>query len=209
MENTDPLVDVEINYAPSGKMTEQDQFALSDLVGCVNESGLTTENHITFRKSLELPIVVGIAIHSVFALLKLFGVSDYFKTRMTERAKYQSALANKKRVESRISESPFVKKLSDLRSENKGVIITVGVPSPFNYTGGLAITGPSTEEIASQIEGLIFHSQALVDLINSEIMSSKIIGGVYLRPLPNGDLKVKWMLRGDGQIVSRILRREG
>ena len=203
------MVDVEINYAPSGKMTEQDQFALSDLVGCVNESGLTTENHITFRKSLELTIVVSVAISGVVALLKLFGVPDYFKTRMTERAKYQSALANKKRVEKRIAETPIVKKLSDLRNENIGIVIAVGVPSPFSHFGGLAITGPSTEEIASQIEGLIFHSQALVDLINSEIMSSEINGGVYLRPLPNGDLEVKWMLRGDGQIVTKNLRREG
>ena len=205
----DSKVDIDIQYAPNGRMTETDKATLSDLVDCMSELGLTTDHHTLFRRSRDNLIVIGMVIGNIYALLKLFGVPDYFKTRMTERAKYDAALANKKREKetSEIANTPIVRQLSNLRNENISISIELAVPSPFSHSGGLAIDGKSSEEIASQLEGFIFHSQALVDLVNSEILPSAILGGVYIRLLPNGDLEVTWMLRGDGRKVTKVLRR--
>lgn len=200
---TDSRADIEIQFSPNGRMTEKDQATLSDLVRCMRETGLTVDHRIAFRRSLELPVVVSIVVGNLLAALKLFGVTDYFKTRFTERAKYDSALANKRRI----ARTTIVEKLSNLRNYNVVVLIELGVPSPFNHSGGLSISGKSSDEIASQIEVLLFHSQALIKLINSEIIPSGILGGVYLKPLPNGDLEVKWMLRDEGRTVIEILSR--
>ena len=77
-----------------------------------------------------------------------------------------------------------------------------------NHRGGLVIGGYTTEDIASEVEGYIFHAPALLNLIRSEISPPNTLGGVYTELLPTGDLEVRWMLRGSGQIETRVLQRD-
>ena len=208
--------DIDIQYFPNGRETDSDHAIVDDLVASVSNSGLSTTHHFAFRKVLELPVVISIVIANIGALLKFFGVADYFKTRMQERAKVDAELAKGKRIEavSEISESPMVEKLSTLR--NRGIVLSIAIHTSdtfederaANHVGGLVISGNTIEEIASQVEGYIFHAPALLNLIKLEICPTKISGGVFTELLPTDDLKVQWVLRGSGERETRVLHRD-
>ena len=207
---------VDIQYSPSGRLTDTDHAIIDDLVTSINNLGLSTTHDFVFRRSLEIPIGISIVIANIGALLKFFGVTDYFKTRMQERAKVDAELAKKKRLGaiSAISEAPIIEKLSTLRNRDIQISIAVHISEIFeddmvaSHFGGLGIRGTTIEEIASQVEGYIFHVPALFNLIRSELSTTDITGGVYTELLPTGDLKVRWLLRGSGDMETRELHRD-
>ena len=116
--------DIDIQYSPSGIPTENDRAIVDDLEASLSGLGLSTTHHFTFRKSLEVPIVISMVITNIGALLEFFGVRDYFKIRMQERAKVDAELAKRKRIDAigAIGETSIVEKLSTLR--NRGIVLS-------------------------------------------------------------------------------------
>ena len=218
---TEPLStdssDIDILYTPSGEMTDSDRAIVDDLVATIGDLGLSSTHHIGLRKSLELLSEISIVIADILMLLKFFGVSDYFKIRMQERAKVDAKLAAMKRTQamSALSESPIIEKLSTYRKKGKALSIAIHTSEQLkdetsaNHRGGLVIKGHTTKEISSEVEGYIHHAPALLNLISSEISLENTRGGIYTELLPNGDLEVQWVLRGSGgHIEKRVLHRD-
>lgn len=206
--------EVDIQYSPSGRVTDSDHAIIDDLIATASNLGLSTTHHFAFRKSLEIPIVISIVMYNIRALLKFFGVTEYLKIRMQERAKLDAKLAARKRLQRTLSKSPMIEKLSTLW--NKDIVLSIAIHTSekfedeisANHLGGLMIKGHTTKEISSEVEGYIYHAPALLDLIKSDFWSADTIGGIYTELLPSGELKVQWILRGSGQIETRKLERE-
>ena len=207
--------DIDILYAPSGKMTDSDHAIVDDLVATIGDLGLSCRRHIGLRKSLDLPGAISI-VGSIYALLTIFGVPYYFKIRMQERGKVDAELAKRKRTQamSALSESPIIEKLSTYRKNGKALSIAIHTSEQLkdetsaNHRGRLVIKGHTIKDISSEVEGFIYHAPALLNLINSEISLENTRGGIYTKLLRNGDLEVQWVLQGSGHIVKRVLHRD-
>ena len=206
--------EVDIQHSPNGRMTDNDHAIIDDLVATIGNLDLSTTHHSALRRAYEIPTAISFVIANLGLLLKLFGVTDYFKTRMQERAKLDAKRSARKRLQSRLSDSPMVEKLSDLRNKDIVLSISVHTSEEFedeksaNHLGGLMIKGYTVKEISNEVEGYIYHIPALLNLINSKFASANTIGGIYTELLPTGDLEVKWMMRGSGEIETHVLHRD-
>ena len=110
--------EVDIQYSPNGRMTDNDHAIIDDLVATIGNLDLSTTHHSALRRAYQIPTAINFVIANLGLLLKLFGVTDYFKTRMQERAKLDAKLSARKRLQSRLSDSPMVEKT--VRSTEQG-----------------------------------------------------------------------------------------
>ena len=171
--------------------------------------------HRSFRRSLEVPLEISI-VGAVVYLLRLFGVPEYFKTRMQERAKTDAKDANeRRRLRRRIKVAPedsIIRKISDLRTDGVSFSVALRIPPEqfengmsTDHFGGLQLNGTTPEVIAAEIDLFLKYTTALQTLIATEIVPNPILGGVFLKLIENG-LEVAWIPQKTGRKEVRVLR---
>jgi len=175
--------------------------------------------HRSFRRSIDVPLEISIVVGTVLYLLKLFGVPEYFKTRMQERAKTDARNANERRkLRRQIGVDPqdsIVRKMSDLRKEGVSLSIALRIaPEKFengmstDHLGGLLLSGTTPELIADEIDMFLKYIPDLQTLIDTEIVPNPILGGVLLK-FVDGGLEVAWIPQNTGRKEVRLLRVSG
>ena len=210
------MKDVDIRCSPS-----VDDESVSQLEDAIFQAELDLEHGVLYQRSLEIVVASGGTVSLVFAsaflLAKLIGVQDYFKARMQERGKIDAQRADQRRrrreAVKQIRDSQFVDALS--RGRKRGVQVKIDIhipPEKFSngmecsHQGGFPIRGSTKDEFAFRLEAFVFHTPALLDLIDNEILPKPILGGVYLELLEDGALKVTWMFQKDMKKQTRIIR---
>ena len=207
--------DIEIQYVETSR-SDSATAEINELCTEINRLGLTTEMTVHHQRSLETIASVSIIVGGIGGLLKLFGVADYIRTRMQERAKYDAARANEERTRraDHIQQSAALEVVRRFRRHGIDVSIELRIPPEkfrngmdANGFGGFSISGQTRESISEQIEAYIHHARGLKTLIDSEILPEPILGGVYTKLLEGGDLEVKWIRQSDMRTEIRVLRR--
>ena len=173
------------------------------------------------RGAVEIAAIAGtvsLIILNGVKLAKLFGIEERFKAyqRVMGEHRAQQAIAKKQQEEmSKQIRDCFVTEAVStiiLRGDIGIVIIIYVPPEKFsngmncNDFGGLPIRGSTKDEVASQLAAFVFHTPALLDLIDNEILPEPILGGIYLELLEDGALKVTWMFQKEMKKQTRIIR---
>lgn len=171
-----------------------------------NQLSAPVTTHMIQQRSLEIPETISI-VGTVALLMNLFGVRDYFKIRMQERAKIDAQNANEKRKQKVHQSNRFVTKLSELRHDGVSISIVLHYPERGepNHFGGLHLKGTTKETIATELDVFLRYIPALLQLIDTEITPRSILGGVYLK-LVDDDLEVSWIPQDTMRKQVRVLR---
>ena len=198
--------------------------AIRILEYAIDQAGLSSDNPSTLhtRGAVEIAAIAGavsVIIHSGLKLGKLFGVEEYFKAYMRVKGEHRAQQAIGRKQQKAISEQIrccfFTEAVSTIVRRGIGISIAIHVPPEkfsnemdCNYFGGLPIRGSTKDEVASQLEAFVFHTPALIHLIDNEILPEPILGGVYLELLEDDALEVTWMYQKNMKKQTRIIRKD-
>lgn len=181
---------------------------------CELENRLSTgvEARLIHLRSLEIPMMISIVVASAAWLLRLFGVPEYFKTRMQERARLDARKAKERRMQSVRSSHWFVASLSKHVSDGASITIGLHIPPEHfenrmkaDHFGGLLLKGTNKEMIAAELDLFLQYISMLQHLIDTEITPKPILGGVYLK-LFDDALEVSWIPQETLRKRVRVLR---
>ena len=203
-KNNADTENIEIDIQYSETVDRESIMSLSSEIR--NQLSAPVTTHMIQQRSLEIPETISIAA-TVAWLLHLFGVRDYFKTRIRERAKIDAQNANERRKQKVHPSNRFVTKLSELRHDGVSISIVLHYPERVepNHFGGLHLKGTTKETIAAELDVFLRYIPALLQLIDTEITPRSILGGVYLKLVDDG-LEVSWIPQDTMRKQVRVLR---
>ena len=206
--DTRPSIDIQYSESVNREAISALRYELEDRLST------SVETHLVGLRSFEIPMVISIVVVSATWLLRLFGVPEYFKIRMQERARIDARKANEKRMQRVRSSHWFVASLSKHISDGASVTIGLHIPPEHfenrmnaDHFGGLLLKGTNKEMIAAELDLFLQYVPALQHLIETEITPNPILGGVYLKLLDDG-LEVSWIPQEMFRKRVRVLRTD-